>query len=233
MEKAEEVYGILSKKHFNREEPSMQHELKQVIARSIAENKPIPLFGFWGMGYKPAATKADAEALTFLTKLAGQVKEAYAPGVKVTLIFPIEHGLHNGYEEPVMANYVESVKALAQAHGFSTLLLSPLWQRYGISFERVEEEWRKKEPGWWESVPNKGDLEARAGDRNRRLPPVEAAQKYVVMRGLERGMLEKGFAGEVFFTYSPSSDRHVLPRLPTLHLYSLRKGRSQCPWFTD
>jgi len=50
------------------------------------------------------------------------------------------------------------------------------------------------------------------------------------MRDLEKKMLEKEFADAIFYTFSDSKWKCVLPNLPTSYFYS-RKGWSDAPWF--
>ena len=67
-------------------------------------------------------------------------------------------------------------------------------------------------------------------DRNQHLNPKIAAQKYFIMRSLEKEMIEKEFSNSIFHAFSNSRLRNVLPNLPTLYLYS-RNGWSDTPWF--
>ncbi len=60
----------------------------------------------------------------------------------------------------------------------------------------------------------------------------KVVQRYIAHRLFEAERLPEKFPDAVFMTYShPSS--HSLQPGPSLFMYSMRKGTSECPWFID
>lgn len=60
----------------------------------------------------------------------------------------------------------------------------------------------------------------------------KVVQRYIAHRLFEAEKLPEKFPDAVFMTYShPSS--HSLQPGPSLFMYSMRKGTSECPWFID
>jgi len=60
--------------------------------------------------------------------------------------------------------------------------------------------------------------------------PQDAVKFYLVMRDLEKSMLEKEFSDSIFQTYSDSKMQMVLPDMPTIYMYA-RKGWFNAPRF--
>lgn len=231
MNSALQVYETLRKKKYSRGEPYHKQELRRRLSYFTKNSRPIKLVGFWGVGPKSSSNWADEASCKFLAELDAEVKLNYQPGVAFTFVFSTLHGTHNGIDDGVINAYVDDMKGLFAEFGFRYMALEPLWKKYGISFKKVDQIFSKKAKGWWENIENSGILEEAAKKRNRRLDPRTAAQKYYIMRGLEKEMLEKEFADSIFHTFSDPNFRTVLPEMPTLYFYSWRKGRSDSPWF--
>ncbi|MBI5003110.1 hypothetical protein HZC31_07020 [Candidatus Woesearchaeota archaeon] len=224
------VYEILTKKRYNRDEAFLKEEIKEKIKRIIEQKAPIKLVGFWGVGQKKTANWADSTACEFLKELNNDVKKVYPHGIEFMFIFATEHGIHNGIEKETMQNYTKEIEKIFTKHGFKWIYLDTLWKKYDISFKKIDKEFEKKPKGWWEKIENAKMIEKNAKNRNLRLDPKTAAQKYFIMRGLEKQMLEKEFADCIFHAFSDAKLRNVLPHLPTLYFYA-RKGWSDTPWF--
>jgi len=113
---------------------------------------------------------------------------------------------------------------------FKFIYLDPLWKKYGINFEKIDAIFGQQEKNWWSKIENHKMIENNAKNRNTRLSQKIAAQKYYIMRSVEKEMLEKEFSDSIFHAFSDSKLREVLPNLPTLYFYA-RKGWSDTPWF--
>jgi len=59
------------------------------------------------------------------------------------------------------------------------------------------------------------------------------AKKYYVMRKIEKKFMEKDFKDCVFFSFSDGQMQSILPKLPTLYLYTQNRGINDAPWFTN
>lgn len=225
-----QVYEILTKKRYNRDEPYLKDKLKERFSYFISHNKPIKLVGFWGVGPKNKPNWADLASCEFLAKLNDETKEVYQPGIEFTFIFATLHGIHNGIIKESIDYYIKAMEKIFKKFGFKFVYLDPLWEKYGISFEKIDAIFGQKSKNWWSKIENYKTIENNAQNRNQRLSPKIAAQKYYIMRDLEKEMLEKEFSDSIFHAFSDSKLKNVLPDLPTLYFYS-RIGWSDTPWF--
>lgn len=224
------VYKILTKKRYNRDEPYLKDKLKDRFHYFISHNKPIKLVGFWGVGSKSKPNWADLASCEFLTKLNNEVKKVYPYGIEFTFIFATLHGIHNGIIKESIDSYTKKMEKILKKYGFKFVYLDSLWKKYGISFEKIDAIFGQKEKNWWNKIENHKTIEINAQNRNQRLSPKIAAQKYYIMRDLEKEMFEKEFSDSIFHAFSDSKLRNILPNLPTLYFFS-RKGWSDTPWF--
>lgn len=149
----------------------------------------------------------------------------YLPGLEFTFIFATLHGVHNGIDKQTIEQYVKEMEKIFDKFDFNYLCLDDLWDKYSISFEKIDKIYSEKPSGWWEKIENYALIEKNAEKRNLRLPPKEGAQKHYIMRDLEKQMLEKEFSGYIFNAFSDPKLKCVLPNMPTLFFY-LRKGWS-------
>lgn len=230
MASVSEIYDTLTKKKYCRDLPHAPTEIRKRIQNSLLKNEPIKLIGFWGVGPKNKANWADLETLDFLAQSNEEVKEVYPPGIEFTFIFATFHASHNGINKETILAYTDDMKSLFKKYGFECLYLDDLWPKYGISSEKIEELFEAKESDWWNKIENAQLMEKNAKNRNIRLTPKLAAQKYYIMRDLEKELLEKEFPSSIFNVFSDSRLKNVLPNMPILYFYS-RKGRSDAPWF--
>lgn len=226
----EDIYGVLKRRHYNRGKPFHEKQLKQRVADFVSTHSPIDLVGFWGVGPKASANWSDKESCDFLQHLNEQVATVYPPAIQFTFVFAEPHGTHNGIPMETMESYISDIKNLFTDYGFHHRHLQPLWDTYGISFEKIESLLQQKTDGWWEQVPNYKDIEHNAKHRNQRMPAIDGAQRYVIMRDLEKEMWEKEYSSAIFHAFSDSTLRGVLPNMPTLYFFA-RQGWSNTPWF--
>ncbi len=140
------------------------------------------------------------------------------------------HGIHNGYDKKTINSYVGEIKKLFSKFNFKFILLDGLWKKYDINFDKINRILNQKNPGWWNKIKNRKSIEKNAENRNLFLDSQIAAQKYYVMRDLEKKMLMKEFKNHIFHAFADNKLRNVLPRMPTFYFYS-RKGWSDAPWF--
>lgn len=225
-----DVYRVLTGGKYNRDKPYLTRKLMSECHYFISRNEPIKLIGFWGVGPKDKPNWADLATCEFLASLNGEIKHVYPPGIEFTFIFATLHGIHNGISMGCIARYTAGMGKVFAEFGFKSIYLDNLWKKYGISFGRIDAILKQKGSDWWKKVKNHNLIEYNARKRNQRLDPRPAAQRYYVMRNLEKEMLEKEFSDFIFHTFSDSRLRNVLPNLPTLY-FRARKGWSDTPWF--
>lgn len=229
---SEKIYQTLTKRKYNRGKPFLSDEILKIINTSILNEQSIKLIGFWGVGSKSKSNWADKESCNFLSELNDEIKQIYKPGIEFIFIFAIMHGIHNGYDEKSINSYVEDMKNIFTKYDFKFLLLNNLWDKYKISFQKIDSIFQTEPKDWWLNVEEKDLIERNALQRNIKYSPEIAAQKYYIMRNLEKEMLEKEFKGYIFHAFSDSKLKEVLPNMPTLYFYS-RESWSNTPWFVN
>ncbi len=230
MDKKVEIYNIITKKRWNRSEPSLRKDITNRIPEFVTNQKPIKLIGFWGVGPKKKHNWADVASCEFLDKLNNEVKKIYNPGIEFTFIFATQHGIHNGIEENTINSYTKDIERLFKKFNFKYIYLETLWRKYSINFEKINKIYKNKKTGWWNKIENHLTIEKNAENRNLKLSSKEGAQKYYIMRDLEKNMLENEFPRSIFHAFADPKLKCVLPNMPTLYFYS-RRGWSDTPWF--
>ncbi len=224
------IYEVLKRRRYHRETPRNETDLKNRLRVFIEKDFPIQLVGFWGFGPKAHANWADHASCDFLDDLRGHVSVVYKPSLVFEFVFAEPHGFHNGVPEETIRSYVSEIKTLFDEREFRYRQLQPLWDKYKISFDRIEQLLKIKPDGWWDQVPNHEDILRNASRRNQRMAALEGAQRYVIMRDLEKTMWESEYPRAIFHAFSDSKLHGVLPNMPTLYLYA-REGWSDTPWY--
>lgn len=166
----------------------------------------------------------------FLQGLNKEIKQVYPLGIEFVFIFATLHGIHNGIPRENIDIYTKEMEKIFNKFDFKFIYLDLLWEKYRINFKEINIIFKQKDKNWWNKIENLEIMENNAKNRNQILSPKIAAQKYYIMRNLEKEMLEKEFSNSIFHTFSDSKLRNVLPNLPTLYFYA-RKGFSNVPWF--
>lgn len=230
IERVEKIYTVLKRRRYNREEPFSETELKKRLQSFVDRKAPIKLAGFWGVGPKAQPNWADRTTCNWLEDMQLEMTKAYKYGLEYTFVIAAPHAVHNGIDPTTIASYVAGMEELFREFRFNFVPLEPLWKKYDISFAKIDEVWAAQPAGWWEAIPQTKDIEKNAARRNLRLDPKTAAQKYYIMRDLEKELWRKEFGDAIFHAFSDSRLRCVLPNLPTLYLYA-REGWSDTPWF--
>ncbi len=228
----DKIYSVLTKRRYNRDEPFLKDRLKERFHYYVLNKVPIKLVGFWGVGKKSKPNWADTATCNFFSEINKSITMLYPPGIEYTFIFATLHGIHNGISKESIRSYTIYMEKLFNINRFKFLYLDMLWEKYGISFKVIDMIYNQKPKGWWNKVKNAKIIEKNAANRNLRLNKTIAAQKYYIMRDLEKKMLEEEFSDSIFHAFSDSNLRNVLPNLPTLYLFS-RKGWSDAPWFVS
>ncbi|MCX6750326.1 MAG: hypothetical protein NTZ83_02630 [Candidatus Pacearchaeota archaeon] len=70
--------------------------------------------------------------------------------------------------------------------------------------------------------------------KNKSMTAEEVAKRYVNFRIFARRRYKKMFPHEIYFSYAdPESQITEFIGHPTIYLFSIYKGFSDCPWFID
>lgn len=225
----QQIISVLQSKNFSRDKPFELSELYKRINAAIQNNLPLKLVGFWGVSNKTITSTADQATISHLLSLQQEIKKVYSPGVDLLFIIAHEHGKINGFNESAIYSYGAAIKNRLEHVGFRTRRLQDLWNKHGLNFETINQHIYTNGEKIWGEIINKEIILKNAGNINQE-NPLRFAVRYVVMRILEKKMLEHEFKDGIFHTFSDSKMRELLPNMPTLYLFA-RKGWSDAPWF--
>jgi hypothetical protein len=212
---------------FKREQPADLPLMLRMISQSMARREPVSFVLYWGKGPRCRIGEPDIACLDFLASLTRRVREAYAPGAAIKLIFTDTHAELNGYPPSEMREYFAAVEACAVERGFATCLLGELTGATPDAASIVPDD---------DVVPEEETLERLAacarkwyrGDGT----AGQGALKYYQMNMIEKRAVERAFPGSIFVTFNGSELRSLFPdRLPIFYMYSLRRGVGIKPWF--
>lgn len=224
---ADAVLEVINSRHFRREYPFLEDRLKLKIERQ----EPLHFVGFWGASSKTGLNRHDTDTITHLYDWLTRIQAVYAAGAKVTFLLADFHARNNGYREVQYLPYLKEVQQALHAKGLSTLWLSELWEKWEVTAQNVEKQLTGKKPGWWNSIGIATNLEHRAAKNFAGHDARLGAQKYHVMRKIEKPCLEKEFRDAVFLVYGDSTLQSLYPKIPTVYLWTEKGGFSNCPWF--
>jgi hypothetical protein len=211
---------------FKREQPADLPLMLHAISQSIALREPVSFVLYWGKGPRCSIGEPDIACLDFLAALARRVREAYAPGAAIKLIFTDTHAQLNGHAQADIHAYFAAVESCAGERGFETCWLGQLTRSAqtvptgapddDVVPEETLERLSASAEKWY-----RGDGTAGQG-----------ALKYYQMNMIEKRAVERAFPGSIFVTFNGSELRSLFPdRLPVFYMYSLRRGVSIKPWF--
>jgi L-tyrosine isonitrile synthase len=211
---------------FKREQPSDPQLMLRTVADAMASGEPISFVLYWGKGPRCGLGEPDIECLDYLAALAGRVREAYAPGTAITLIFTDTHAELNGHAGETTASYFAAVDAAARQRGFQTCRLSELVSAHAAtaSADRIDDVM----PADMVASLATSAMKWYRGDGTAE----DGAARYFRMNMVEKRAVEAAFARSIFITFSSSKIRVLFPQaLPIFYMYSLRRGMGVKPWF--
>src|SRR3954452_4982512 len=122
----ERVMRSFNTRAFKREHPDNPELLLQIVAKAVARKEPIPFVLYWGKGPRSFIGVTEIKCLDFLNTLTSRVRECFAPGARLSLIFTDTHAALNGHKPAAIEAYFEELTAAANRHCFQVHLLSRL-----------------------------------------------------------------------------------------------------------
>lgn len=209
---------------FKREQPNTEEKLFNNILNQITNKKPIRFIMYWGKGEKNIANESDILALEYLKELFKPIKE----GIKIIFIFTDTHAELNGYSKNEIKKYYDSVDTLIKKYDIDSLYLSKL-------VEYNEKDLLDKVDDLEIDSDLLEILENSSRKHNKRLSDHNLSAKlYYLQNQIEKKTLEENFSNSIFLTYNGSSMDSIFPtKLPIFYMYSIKRGTSTKPWFSE
>jgi hypothetical protein len=221
---AERILSAFNVRNFRREPPGDQQLMLQFIARAIAFNEPVPFIMYWGKGPRPTMAKPDVDCIAFLDAMLDRVREVYAHGAKLKLLFTDTHALLNGHATDGVHAYFGEIAHYVRQRGIETCWLGDVVRTSGLAESKAEDD-MPQELGERLTVSarkwyfGEGTVE-------------EGALKYYRANMIERRAVETVYPHSIMITFNTSALRALLPLgLPAFYMYSMRRGLSVKPWF--
>jgi len=203
-----------------------------VIEGAVAAGRPVPLLGYWGCGDRGAANAKDAQALARLGEMDAAARAVFAPGLCITFILTDVHAAVNGKDPATMRQYFAAITREAGRCGHATRFLGALWADCGFAIADIDRRLAAI-GGAFSGLPQHQLLVRSARKHARGVDPELAARRYWAACTIDAEVIGRAFPGHILFTYNGREYAGLLPPLPTMYLYSLRKKTSVKPWFCD
>lgn len=208
---------------FKREKPSDLDLLHAFVDSAIEADDKLSFVLYWGKGPRSYACAPEFDCLSYLSKFADRVKQAYPPGAVVELVFTDTHARLNGHREHETERYFRDVGRHADPDLFRFHRLSRCVQNCGPDGDILEtptsellDELEKSAGKWFKGEGT----------------PRQAAAAYFAMNMRERRAIEASFPRSIFTTFNGSTFRCLFPTsLPIFYMYSIKKGVAIKPWF--
>ncbi|MBX9760277.1 MAG: hypothetical protein K2Y29_15980 [Beijerinckiaceae bacterium] len=224
---AESVVASFNTWAFKREQPDSPAGLLAQVAKSIALSQPVRFVLYWGKGPRNAAGDKEVACLDFLGQMQERIRQVYAPGAQITIVFTDTHAALNGHKLLDAAAYFKSVAAILPATGYDFCHLGsivrdarPLLADFDPEAETLDTELQVdlvSSAQKWYRGPGSAE---------------EGAIAYYRANLVERKAMELSFPDSIFVTFNGSALRGLFPEtLPIFYMYSLRKGFAVKPWF--
>jgi L-tyrosine isonitrile synthase len=222
----ERILAAFNVRTFRREAPGDEQLMLQFIARAIAFNEPVPFIMYWGKGPRPTMAKPDVDCVAFLDAMLDRVREVYAHGAKLRLLFTDTHALLNGHAPDAVRAYFEEIARYVRERGIDSCWLGDVLRTSGLAESKAEDEMPKELGERLTASAKKwyfgeGTVE-------------EGALRYYRANMIERRAVEDVYPHSIMITFNTSALRALLPLgLPAFYMYSMRRGLSVKPWFVS
>ena len=235
-EKVNEIIGSFDIYQFRRARTPDMPEIKTRIQAALLKGTTVDFVGYWGVGSRSEIANPDRVAMERLAKFIGVINaKAGRDLATMTLVLADMHARCNQVAPDVYEPYFAGIGALAEGHGFRTSWLSEVWQEHNIEFDRVAGLMSANDHlEEWENFALRDDFLQQAlnrcGDESRM---EEFAYRYFLTIYTENEAVEKSFSKYIFTTYNGLEARVSLPKLPMVHIHSLKPGTAAKPWFRN
>lgn len=219
--------------NIRREYPFLEDKLREIVEQKLLGKAPLKLFCFWGCGSRDKINGHDTKTIEHFKAYIDSLQKIYTFGVEVTFILSDIHGQNNGYSKKTIDSYLKTISKELASFGFKYAYLSSLWSKWGLNLKQIDIILKNKKSDWWESISIGRELEHKSESNFTGKDKKLGAQKYFILRQLEKTYLEKEYSESIFCVYGDSMGQQIYPKLPTLYLFTEKKYFSACPWFAN
>jgi long-chain acyl-CoA synthetase len=209
---------------YKRAQPSDVEALRAALSRAVLWGEDVSFVAYWGCGRRARTNATDRLAMDRMCEYVAHATCASA-GSRLTWVLTDVHARINGKPADRTAGYFESVIDDARRRQVRTVYLSELWTSIGRRLDDLAPAERDD--------PLLGRALARSIKHVERGDAELAARRYITACRWDSAAVSACYREAIFLTYNGPADAMFLPALPSLYLYSYRKGVSAKPWFCD
>lgn len=230
---ADPIIAKINSREYRRDFPFLEDILEKNIIEALEKKQSLKFIGFWGAGEKDSIDEHDENTINYFKNYIENIYTVLNHKIDVMWILSDSHAKNNGYTEENYTKYLKKIKNKLEENNFQTIYLSDLWNKWGLNDQIIKKELANQQQNWWSSVSIASQLEKQAQKRFDDKDFLISAQKYYIMRKLEKKYLQKEFEGRIFFNFTDGKMQSLMPTLPSLYLYSEDRGVSDVPWFNN
>ncbi|MFT7462981.1 MAG: long-chain acyl-CoA synthetase [Pseudohongiellaceae bacterium] len=208
--------------------------IETLLQKALLAGTSVEFVTFWGVGSRAEAAKPDRAAMDLLRRFLDAINKAAGRELAtLRLVLADVHARCNQVDPSIYEPYFAAMGGLAEERGFTTSWLSAVWSEHELEFDEVLGQMQRNDRlEEWESFALRDEFLNQAS--NRCADPGQAeefAYRYFLTITTENEAMAASCAGSVFITYNGADFRSALPKLPMVHLHSLKPGTAAKPWF--
>ncbi|MBU1037174.1 ABC transporter substrate-binding protein [Patescibacteria group bacterium] len=220
------ILSLLCSKKYSRDYPCKLDKIINIIKDSLKNNRQIPFIGFWGASDKVKLTEPDFKLIERLSNLNDGIKK-YSSGLDITFILSDEHAIMNGFNRNNVRQYLGQINRKLSEINIKSVWLSDLWRKWGITPEVI----MKKAKNVKLNRVDKKSLLVQSKKYYQHQDKLFGAKVYYAMRSHESSYLKREYSNHIFFSYSSSEIKSILPKAPILFFNTLSRDINETPWF--
>ncbi|MCZ6766561.1 MAG: class I adenylate-forming enzyme family protein [bacterium] len=231
-ELAEEALKKLTAWKYKRSKPSDAERIIEILQSAYLKGAPVRFLTYWGCGKRDSIMDIDKTTIDRLAEYLRDADLVEQARPTLTMMLNDMHSTINGIPRAQFETYYAEIAEYAHSAGFLTVFQSAAWRNAKLDVGAVIEEARSRAfDERWAAFPDREKLLVQAGKHFRGDCNESGARSYALACLTERGTFAKQFPEHIFLTYNGPSMNACLPDLPTLYLYSYKKGKTEKPWF--
>lgn len=212
---------------FLRAHPPLDEGLRACLQGAVRDGA-LAAFLLWGVSDKPGPDEHDDRTMAHLDALLARLDATLRCHTVFTLLLCDSHAELNCVQPEAAGAYAGGVATRAEGRGWQVLRMSALWRDGGITLDHVDRLAAQLDVA--ETLPR---LARFAFRHYRGADPHAGARRYLAARLLEKPVLARRFARSIHLSPTEPTLALVQPALPTLSIWTERKGCSAKPWFAQ
>jgi len=217
---AENIFNNFNVNKFRRDHTQDKKEIVGLIKSSLKKSIPLKFVMYWGKGMRDTCGEPEKQALEYLSSFLDRIET----DTELLVIYTDTHVDLNGYPAKGSESYLNSLEEILEEYNFRLDIMSNHVPHDPVLvLEKMEE--FSPDPKLKKNLENSSKKRHRNGDYK------IGAHKYYVQNLIENKFMEKEFSDYIFLTYNSPALNNLLPKLPKFYMHSLRKGKSEKPWF--